>query len=81
MEVYSGLASTNVSVSGGREGIVGVGGFVLGGGNTFYTGRTGFACDSVVNYEVVLSSGEVVNANASANSVSKAAMSHHGVLD
>ena len=31
-------------VAGGREGLVGVGGLLLGGGNTFYTCRYGFAC-------------------------------------
>lgn len=68
MNVYDDLAKDNVVVTGGRNGVVGVGGFTLGGGNSFYTARTGFACDSVVNYEVVLASGEIINANASANS-------------
>lgn len=66
--VYDELQTHGVSVTGGREGVVGVGGFMLGGGNSFYTAKTGFACDSVVNYEVVLASGEIVNANASARS-------------
>ncbi|GIZ46194.1 hypothetical protein CKM354_000933000 [Cercospora kikuchii] len=68
LSVYSELAKSDVGVTGGREGEVGVGGFTLGGGISFYTGRTGFACDSVVNFEVVLASGETVNANASSHS-------------
>ena len=40
----------------------------LGGGVGWTTPRTGFACDNVVNYEVVLASGEVINANASCHS-------------
>lgn len=37
------------------------------GGNTFYTARVGFACDNVENFEVVLASGEIVNANKTAH--------------
>lgn len=57
----------NVMVTGGRDGSVGVGGFLLGGGNSFFTGRNGFACDTVINWEVVLANGTVVNANAHQN--------------
>ncbi|EMD91541.1 hypothetical protein COCC4DRAFT_129423 [Bipolaris maydis ATCC 48331] len=66
--VYSDLQKQGVSVTGGRQSIVGVGGLILGGGVGWTTPRTGFACDNVVNFEVVLASGEVVNANASAHS-------------
>ncbi|KAK8008108.1 hypothetical protein PG991_010659 [Apiospora marii] len=66
-EVYAGLEEHGVSVTGGREGVVGVGGLLLGGGVSWYTARTGFACDSVVDYEVVLASGEIINANATAH--------------
>ena len=41
---------------------------MLLGGISFFSARKGFACDNVVNHEVVLSSGQVVNANATANS-------------
>jgi hypothetical protein len=37
------------------------------GGLSFFSSREGFICDNVVNYEVVLASGEVVNANAQEN--------------
>ncbi|KAF5495072.1 FAD-dependent monooxygenase yanF [Colletotrichum siamense] len=66
--VYAELEKDGVTVTGGREGVVGVGGLLLGGGISWYTARTGFACDSVVNYEVVLASGTVINANASVHS-------------
>lgn len=36
---------------------------VYTGGNTFHTARVGFACDNVVNYEVVLANGEIIDAN------------------
>lgn len=64
-DVYRDLLETgNVTVGGGRDGDVGVGGYVLGGGISYYSSRFGFACDNVVNYEVVLSNGSVINANA-----------------
>ncbi|KAK3360941.1 FAD binding domain-containing protein [Lasiosphaeria ovina] len=65
---YAALqAQGNVTVAGGRDGGVGVGGFLLGGGISFFSGRHGFGCDSVVNYEVVLADGSVVYANATAH--------------
>ncbi|KAI1098176.1 FAD binding domain-containing protein [Jackrogersella minutella] len=66
--VYTALEQYGVTVTGGRDGDVGVGGFLLGGGNSFFSGRMGFGCDSVVNFEVVLANGTVVNANNSTNS-------------
>ncbi|KAK3935951.1 hypothetical protein QBC46DRAFT_357856 [Diplogelasinospora grovesii] len=65
--VYADLQKAGVTVVGGRDGGVGVGGFLLGGGLSFFTLRLGFACDSVGNYEVVLPNGTVVNANATSN--------------
>jgi FAD/FMN-containing dehydrogenase len=67
-QVYAALEEFGVGVTGGREGVVGVGGLLLGGGVSWYTARTGFACDSVINYEVVLANGLVINANATDNS-------------
>lgn len=37
------------------------------GGLSYFSYARGFVCDDVVNYEVVLSSGEIVNANAGIN--------------
>ncbi|KAI9149074.1 FAD-dependent monooxygenase CTB5 [Paramyrothecium foliicola] len=56
-----------LAVTGGRVGGVGVSGLTLGGGLSFYSGRHGFACDSVVNFEVVLADGSIVNANKREN--------------
>ena len=36
----------------------------LKGGISYFSARKGFACDNVINFEVVLASGQVVNANA-----------------
>ena len=62
--VYAALEPHGVTVTGGRAVDVGVGGFLTGGGNSFYSARTGMVCDAVVNYEVVLASGAIVYANA-----------------
>lgn len=37
------------------------------GGLSFYSTKYGFACDSVIDFEVVLASGDVVHANANEN--------------
>ena len=56
-----------LAVTGGRVGTVGVSGLTLGGGASFYSGYRGFSCDDVINYEVVLGDGTVVNANKREN--------------
>jgi FAD/FMN-containing dehydrogenase len=66
-DVYATLDEHGVAATGGRDGDVGVGGFLLGGGISYFSGLTGFGCDSVVNFEVVLASGEIVDANSTAN--------------
>ena len=65
--VYETLHQHSVTVTGGRQGVVGVGGFLLGGGIGWTTPRMGFGCDTVVNYEIALANGDIINANASAN--------------
>lgn len=62
--VYEELEKYGRVVAGAREAEVGVGGFLLGGGNTFYTPRYGFGCDNVVADEVVLADGQVIVAAA-----------------
>ncbi|KAI0535674.1 hypothetical protein GGR58DRAFT_515197 [Xylaria digitata] len=60
--VYGELAKYGCAVAGGWEGNVGVAGLILGGGNTFYTARHGFACDNVVEFEVVLADSRIITA-------------------
>ncbi|KAI8184267.1 Bifunctional solanapyrone synthase [Colletotrichum sp. SAR 10_75] len=62
-DVYHEVEKHGRMVAGGRENAVGIGGLTTGGGKTFYTCRVGFACDQVVNYEVVLADGSIVQAN------------------
>lgn len=50
--VYEALEPLGLAVAGGRNGNVGVGGLLLGGGISHFTTRVGWACDNVVNYEV-----------------------------
>ncbi|OBT69835.1 hypothetical protein VE03_00987 [Pseudogymnoascus sp. 23342-1-I1] len=66
-EVYEYLDNRGLSAPGGRNGDVGVAGVLLGGGISFYGPRVGWATDNILNVEVVLASGEVVNANATSN--------------
>ncbi|KUI74435.1 Bifunctional solanapyrone synthase [Cytospora mali] len=63
-EVYDKLEKHQRVMNGGRAGSVGVGGYLLGGGLSFYTGLHGFACDNVVAYEVVLANGSIIIASA-----------------
>ena len=68
LEVYLKLDALAIATSGGRVGIVGVGGLILGGtrqilfmpvianshpgGISFFSPRYGFDCDNVLNFEV-----------------------------
>lgn len=52
IDVYRFLDSYNVSVAGGRNGAVGVGGLTLGGGISYFLPQVGWACDNVLNFEV-----------------------------
>ena len=62
--IYSKLDLLNLTVVGGRVHDVGIAGLTIGGGNSWFASRHGFVCDNIMNFEVVLSTGELVNANA-----------------
>jgi len=62
-DVYSHLDPLGLSVIGGRVADIGVGGLTLGGGVSFYSGRYGFACDNVNNYQVVFADGSIHDVN------------------
>lgn len=66
-DVYPKVVPFGSAVVGGRHGEVGVAGLLTGGGNSFFGPLQGFACDNVLNFEVVLASGKTVNANADEN--------------
>ncbi len=52
LDVYRYLDAYNITVAGGRNGDVGVGGLLLGGGISYFGPRVGWACDGAVNFEV-----------------------------
>ncbi|KAH6686329.1 hypothetical protein F5X68DRAFT_276370 [Plectosphaerella plurivora] len=63
-DAYQNTNGTGVAFPGGRCPGTGVGGVTLGGGYSWFTGQVGFVADSILNFEVVLASGEIVNANS-----------------
>jgi FAD/FMN-containing dehydrogenase len=65
--VYNKLHEKGLSVTGARSGNNGVGGLALSGGLSFFSSREGLVCDNVVNYQVVLASGQVVDTNEKEN--------------
>ncbi|OLL24561.1 putative FAD-linked oxidoreductase [Neolecta irregularis DAH-3] len=66
-QVIEQLDKYNVTVVGGRIGNVGVGGLLLGGGLSFLSPQYGLAAENVLNYQVVLADGSIVNANECEN--------------
>ena len=67
LDVYTHLDPLGKTVAGGRNGAVGVGGLTLGGGISYFSPQVGFTCDTAINFELVLASGDLVNANATSH--------------
>ncbi|KAH7385045.1 hypothetical protein BKA64DRAFT_156473 [Cadophora sp. MPI-SDFR-AT-0126] len=67
-EVYKFLADYDLTVPGGRLSPVGVPGLLLAGGINFYGNQVGFSADNVIQYEVVLASGNIIYASKTNNS-------------
>ncbi|KAI9168072.1 FAD-dependent monooxygenase CTB5 [Paramyrothecium foliicola] len=67
INVSEALDPLKLAVVGGRSANVEVGGLILGGGISFFSGQKGWACDNVRNFEVVTASGKVVNASPTVN--------------
>ncbi|KAM0129465.1 hypothetical protein ACHAO1_008479 [Botrytis cinerea] len=61
--VYAELDEFNLTVSGGRVAGIGVGGYLTGGGISFFSPAYGWACDQITGIEVVLAGGVVVYAS------------------
>jgi hypothetical protein len=66
-EVFTTLEPLGVMTTGGRSSSVGVGCITLGGGISYFSSEHGLICDNVLEFEVVLASGEVVNASQTEN--------------
>ncbi|KAF2704941.1 FAD-binding domain-containing protein [Pleomassaria siparia CBS 279.74] len=84
LDVYTFLDPLNKTVAGGRNGAVGVGGLTLGGGISYFSPQVGFTCDTVINFEVVLASGHVIDANGTSHTdlfrALKGGMNNFGVV-
>ncbi|KAI1878034.1 uncharacterized protein JN550_000216 [Neoarthrinium moseri] len=65
--VFDKLVEIGLGCSGSRSSKGGIGGLALSGGLSIFSSREGFICDDVLNYEIVLGSGEIVNANSNEN--------------
>ncbi|GAW18577.1 hypothetical protein ANO14919_080550 [Xylariales sp. No.14919] len=65
--VYTELEKHGLTTTGARVGRVGVAGFILGGGLSMFSTQTRFACDSVIEFQIVLASGEVAHASKRQN--------------
>lgn len=59
-DVYQKLEGMNYGIAGARAGSVGVGGYLLGGGLSPFSGIVGWACDGIVLLEVVLANGTIL---------------------
>ena len=67
-DAYDLVADKDLSLPGGLCATTGIGGLSTGGGMSMYQPRVGWVVDNILNYEVVLGSGDVVNANETHNS-------------
>ncbi|KAH8736117.1 hypothetical protein BGZ61DRAFT_527105 [Ilyonectria robusta] len=65
--VMTYLEEYNLGVTSGRSAYVDVSGQLVSGGASYHTQLWGLSCDNVVNYEVVLADGSIVEANAKHN--------------
>ncbi|KAI9151611.1 hypothetical protein HJFPF1_08818 [Paramyrothecium foliicola] len=67
-EVYRYLGEFNLATTGGRLAPVGVPGLLIGGGINFHGNQYGWSADNVLEYEVVLYTGQVVKVDAKTRS-------------
>lgn len=66
-KVFTTLEPLGVMTPGGRAATVGVGGLVLGGGISYFSGEHGLVADNVLEFEVVLADGRIVTASKTKN--------------
>ncbi|RVD86395.1 uncharacterized protein DFL_004674 [Arthrobotrys flagrans] len=63
--VYDKLDPLGVGTMGGRDNTVGTGGFLLGGGISYYSNSRGWTADHITAYEVVYANGTIGTITAS----------------
>ncbi|KAJ9138014.1 FAD binding domain protein [Coniochaeta hoffmannii] len=67
-QAYGAFSNESIAFPGGICDGVGVGGISTGGGQSFFLPKLGWFVDNVLDYEIVLASGAIVNANQASNS-------------
>ncbi len=67
-QAYDTFSNQSIAFPGGICDGVGVGGISTGGGQSFFLPKVGWFVDNVLNYEIVLASGAIVNASQTSNS-------------
>ncbi|KAF1813382.1 FAD-binding domain-containing protein [Eremomyces bilateralis CBS 781.70] len=63
-DVVGPLEKFGVTAVGGRLDVVGIGGYLAGGGLSFLSAQYGMAADSIVGWELVTANGSVINVDA-----------------
>ncbi|KAE9374008.1 FAD-binding domain-containing protein [Stipitochalara longipes BDJ] len=63
-DVITDLERDDITIVGGRLGVVGVGGYFLQGGMSFLNAQYGLAADNIVGWETIRSDGSIVNVDA-----------------
>lgn len=67
-QAYDKLNASNIGFPGGVCGEVGIGGPSLAGGQSLFQAEKGWIVDNVLNFEIVLASGAIINANQTSHS-------------
>ncbi|KAF2158555.1 hypothetical protein M409DRAFT_30959 [Zasmidium cellare ATCC 36951] len=67
-QILKALDHTDIKIPGACCNWVATSGLALTGGISMFSSRAGFVADSMVNFEVVLGTGEIINANGTHNS-------------
>jgi hypothetical protein len=67
VDLYRSLEEHGLTVAGGRNSAVGVGGLTLGRGISFFSPQLNMVCSNIIEYEVVLPGSSMTSALATSN--------------
>jgi FAD/FMN-containing dehydrogenase len=62
-DIYKFAASNNVTIVGGADPNVGIGGYLSGGGHSPISSVHGLAADNALEFEVVTADGQILTVN------------------
>ncbi|KAH3974438.1 hypothetical protein HBI55_076530 [Parastagonospora nodorum] len=65
--IYDEIMDDGIVVTAGRVAPVGAAGFIAGGGISYHWPSHGWGCDNVINFEMILANGTILNANEQQN--------------